>query len=209
MIVVIKKQRKIIENKHGGKKERIINHNMVKGHLLLWYDEYTNMTTDDLINYEIECIPRNHSKVICLNTGEIYESAAKAQDATNIDRHSICKCCKNKREYAGLTADNVPIVWMYYKDYVKMTENDIKNKLNIIFIPKKISVICLTTGEIFDSILSAENKYNAKTISLVCRNINSYSGVLSNGVKLKWMYLSDFKKLSKEEQEKLLKTERK
>ena len=66
-------------------------------------------------------------------------------------------------------------------------------------------VICITTGKIFESIAEAARYYkvNEYGISSCCRDRAKTAGKL-NGVPLKWMYLSDFKKLPQEEQEKIL-----
>lgn len=89
---------------------------------------------------------------------------------------------------------------MFYKDYIQISKDEIQEKLNVKYVPRTVKVVCTTTGEIFNSILSAENKYNAKTIDLVCRGINSYSGKLEDKTYLKWIYYSDFLLLSPDEQ---------
>ena len=188
------------KNVNGEMREHTATNRNVKGHYLLWYDEYLNMTNDDFLEYEINCIAKNQYKVVCLNDGEIYNSINKASIRTGVDKHNISECCQNKRPYAGLTDKNVPIVWVFYKDYIQMTTNEIQEKLNVKYVPRTVKVVCTTTGEIFNSILSAENKYNAKTIDLVCRGINSYSGKLEDNTCLKWIYYSDFLLLSPDEQ---------
>lgn len=192
------------KNVNGEMREYNVTNRNVKGHYLLWYDEYLNMTNDDFLEYDINCIPKNQYKVVCLNNGEIYNSTTKAEIETGIDRHKISECCQNKRSYAGLTDENIPIVWMFYQDYIKMSSSEIQEKLNVKYIPRTVKVVCTTTGEIFNSILSAENKYNAKTIDLVCRGINSYSGKLKDKTCLKWIYYSDFLLLSSDEQYEIL-----
>ena len=67
-------------------------------------------------------------KVICLNTGEIFESQKEAQQKKHIT--SISKCCNNKAKSAGKTGSGIPLVWMFYDDYLKAGEETIKNKLN-------------------------------------------------------------------------------
>ena len=67
-------------------------------------------------------------KVICLNTGEIFESQKEAQQKKHIT--SISKCCNNKAKSAGKTGSGIPLVWMFYDDYLKADEETIKNKLN-------------------------------------------------------------------------------
>ena len=61
---------------------------------------------------------------------------------------------------------------------------------------KKLSkkVICITTGEIFNSLKDASNYYNvAKSgISLCCRGIRKYTGRLSDETKFQWKYLENY-----------------
>ena len=55
----------------------------------------------------------------------------------------------------------------------------------------KKKVICITTGEKFDSITEASKKYNIKNradISKVCKGKRNYCGKL-NGKKLEWGYI--------------------
>ena len=54
-------------------------------------------------------------------------------------------------------------------------------------------VICITTGETFDSIKEASDHYNVAktTISLCCREMRKSAGKL-NGTPLKWKYLKDY-----------------
>lgn len=62
--------------------------------------------------------------------------------------------------------------------------------------PKSISIICLNTGEIFNCINDASEKYNCHhaDISRCCKGKRKSCGKLSDGTKLIWMYLDDFLK---------------
>ena len=76
-------------------------------------------------------------------------------------------------------------------------ENKTKEEMETI--GKKISeacskkVICITTGEIFNSIKKAGNYYNVakNTISFCCKKKYKSAGKL-NGVRLQWKYLEDY-----------------
>jgi len=62
-----------------------------------------------------------------------------------------------------------------------------------------IKVICLTTGEVFDSVLNASNKYNLKSnanISGCCKYHQKSAGKLPDGTPLKWMYYDEYIKLN-------------
>ena len=63
------------------------------------------------------------------------------------------------------------------------------------YAPDCIKIICLTTGEIFDSKKEASNKYNLKISNYIigCCNCNLESaGKLPDGTKLKWMYYDEY-----------------
>lgn len=60
--------------------------------------------------------------------------------------------------------------------------------------PQSTQVICITTGETFDYIKQAENKYNAFNIGACCKGKRKSAGTLPNGTPLKWMYYEDYLK---------------
>lgn len=59
----------------------------------------------------------------------------------------------------------------------------------------KHKVVCLTTGEVFDSIAEAEKYYSIKNISGCCiGQIKSAGKHPKTKEKLKWMYYEDYLK---------------
>ena len=152
-------------------------------------------------------------KVICLNTLEIFNSISEAGDKYG-NRRGICSCCKGKYNSSGTLEDCTPLVWRYYEDYLKMSDEEIEEAIQkalnnnkgernhftkVRFIGKDNkrakSIICLTTEKVFYSMGEAGRYYEMKSytdISLVCRGKRNYCGKLPDGTPLKWMYLSDF-----------------
>lgn len=57
--------------------------------------------------------------VICITTGEQFESAAQAGRDLNYTKSSINKCCRGNCKSAGKTPDGRKRVWMYLEDYEK------------------------------------------------------------------------------------------
>lgn len=55
-----------------------------------------------------------YKKVICLNTGVVYNSAKEAGDILGIKQDSIRKCCIKRLTHAG------EFQWEYYDDYLKI-----------------------------------------------------------------------------------------
>lgn len=53
-------------------------------------------------------------KVICLTTGEIFDSIVDAKNKYNVNRSSIPKCCEKERNYAGKLPDGTKLKWEYY-----------------------------------------------------------------------------------------------
>ena len=137
-------------------------------------------------------------KVYCFETDTIYDSVVKCAEKLNVNQEGIRRCCikicKSYQQYH----------FLYYDEYSSMSQSEIEDFLEWSHTnSSKVKIICLTTGEIFDSMVEGINKYNATKIGRCCKNQQKTSGVL-NGTPLKWMYLSDFEKLSREEREKIL-----
>ena len=61
---------------------------------------------------------KNRKKVICLTTGEIFDSLVEASTKYNIADGGLSNCCNDKTKSAGkhsITGEK--LVWMFYEDY--------------------------------------------------------------------------------------------
>ena len=82
------------------------------------------------------------------------------------------------------------------KDF--MTEAEWKEKLEKVTGKnnyRATSVICITTGKVFGTITEASKYYNIKGTAHLCqccKGERKSCGKLSDGTKLRWMYLKDF-----------------
>ena len=132
------------------------------------------------------------SKVVCLDTKEVYDCIKDAEEQNNIT--GISAVCRKIRYSAG------GLHWVYYSEYINMTDEDI-NK--IFEIDKQIKekakdvnkkkIICLTTNEIFFSVKEAREKYDCDShISDCLKGRRKYCGKLKDGTKLQWMYYEDY-----------------
>jgi len=65
-------------------------------------------------------------KIVCLNTKTIYDCGMVLGDRL---RKTIPAVCKGKRNSAGKGKNGNRLVWAYYGDYLKMTEEEIQNKI--------------------------------------------------------------------------------
>lgn len=134
-------------------------------------------------------------KVVLLNTLEIFDYIKEAGMKYNVAGGDISKCCKGKFKYIGLL-DGVKLVWVYYEDYLDMSEEEIISKIHMSqnhHCNKKI--ICNTTKEIFESIKDASLKYNIdhSGIAKACRRINGSVGKHPiTGEKLVWQYYDEY-----------------
>jgi len=69
----------------------------------------------------IKCISeKNKVKVVCLTTGEIFNSLKEASKKYNMySGSSISQCCKGKLKSTGKFPDGTKLTWMYYDEYIK------------------------------------------------------------------------------------------
>ena len=51
--------------------------------------------------HKCRILGKSVKKVICVTTGEIYNSIKEASEKLNIDNSSITKCCKGKQKTSG------------------------------------------------------------------------------------------------------------
>lgn len=109
----------------------------------------------------------NKTKVVCLNTLEIFNSIHEAGEKYNISYKNIQKNLQFKINSCGRLANGERIVWRYYSDFITMKPSKIKNELQKVNepwcgknCPNSKKVICLNTSKIFDSMNEAEKYYN-------------------------------------------------
>lgn len=138
--------------------------------------------------------------IICLNTNEVFKSIDEAEKAYNIN--GISAVCKRKHKYVT-DADGNQLMWMYYKDYLKKSQEEIESYIaNIKYSLKLYSVVCLNNLQEYDSAAIAATYCNLKTgssINQCCCGKNAYAGKGDNGELLVWRYKKDFDKMSNED----------
>jgi hypothetical protein len=147
----------------------------------------------------------NSIKVVCLNTMEIFESINLACEKYNITNKSgITKCCLGESLYCKIL-NNQRLTWRYYDDYLKLSQEEIKQ---ILFAPYEIKtnnklrrkIICLNNKDILLSLKSAGEKYNIKSHANIikCCNEEIKSCGNLNEEKLVWRYLDVYNKLTEQ-----------
>ena len=168
---------------------------------LVWryLKDFLKMTEEE-ISLAIKEADEFDFRVVCLNTKKIFESATKGAIEYNCDNASVSKCCKKQMKSAGKDKNGNKLIWRYYKDYINMTEEEIKevikeaegNEHTI-----KEMVICVTTNKIFDTALDGAKFYNMRSsggITYCCKGKRKSYGKLADGTKLVWRYYKDYLK---------------
>lgn len=142
-------------------------------------------------------------KIVCLNTREIFNTISEAADKYNTNTNflnlsrGIGFCCKGKYKYSGTDINTgEKLVWVYYEDYINMSEEDINKKLIIDENrgPSK-KVFCITTGMTFNNSREAAEYYKIKHpsyIRQVCNNKekSTYNGLDPNQ-RLEWKFVDE------------------
>jgi len=156
---------------------------LIKNQQLGWLEEYINSHTCG-----------NVIKVICLTTGEIFKSQTVAGEKYNISPSGISGCCdiNSINKSAGKHPDTGEyMVWMYYEDYILKNEMQIESILESV----QNKIICLTTGEVFNTQVDAFTKYNVNKSGICncCNNKAKYAGKhpITNE-PLVWQYYSEY-----------------
>lgn len=101
------------------------------------------------------------TKIICLETKQVFESIKDASKQMNINDTSIGKVCRGKRNTAG------GYTFKYFDVYE--AETNTKPKTTTIIEPKAVQ--CIETGQVFNSIAEAGRtlQIDASSIGKVCR----------------------------------------
>lgn len=142
-------------------------------------------------------------QIYCFENNKVYNTAKDCENDIKVPIRYIRRNCRKETN----TAHGYHLI--YFDDYNNLTEDDKKNYTNRYKGNKALSVICLTTNEIFHTIYIAEIKYgiNKGMVSHCCKSqppLSQHSGTLIDGTPLYWMYYSEFKQLTEEKQNNLL-----
>ena len=166
--------------------------------------EYPMLIKEKLINKEI----KKYGKIVCLNNNKVYNSITDCEYDLNINKQDIIDAClgnRNRKKAKGY-------VFSLYEDYLKLTDEDIINKIKLSKLrgASKDIIVCLNTKEEFNSSIETikiTNKLKyVDTILECCKGIRTYGGEhIKTTEKLVWRYFSDYEKLSDNEIDYLIK----
>lgn len=65
----------------------------------------------------------NFKRVVCVNTGEVFNSCSEADRKKGFTRGDVAKVCRNERNSRGKDEYGKPLKWMFYDDYLEMVNN--------------------------------------------------------------------------------------
>ena len=71
---------------------------------------------DDVLEKDIAEELREDERVICLNTGVIYDDYKHASKESGINAGAIKRCCNSTTKSAGKDEEGNKLVWKYFKD---------------------------------------------------------------------------------------------
>lgn len=98
--------------------------NTVKGHHLFWFDEYKNMTEEE-ISSVVNRENKGYKKVICLTTNKVFNTIVDGGREYNMNSpKNIGATCQGKTKSAGKLLDGTPLKWMYYEDFLKLSQEE-------------------------------------------------------------------------------------
>ena len=94
----------------------------IKGKHLVWLDEWESWNNKQKEEWKKWAFnsKTGKKKVICLETGVVYESIANAENITKINGSTISSCCIGRYKSAGKLEDGTKLHWMYYDEYLKI-----------------------------------------------------------------------------------------
>lgn len=137
-------------------------------------------------------------RIICLNTKEEYETENSASEKLCVSVASVIRSCKEKITISK----NSNLVLSYIEDYNTFSEERIKEIIKHAIDKRKEAkkaniknrVVCLNTGEIFNSTKDAVKKYGGDYSYLLkcCKGLVQSSGKNEKGEKLYWKFEKDY-----------------
>lgn len=168
----------------------------IHGNEIWFYEEDVNKIGIEKINkIAEEMMQKRDRRVICLETKEVFKNSKEAQKKYSITADGCISSCCTGNDPNRLTAGGLH--WMYYKDYLKATPEEIQKKLNTKQGQKASkAVIKLETLEVYPSIedASAKTGMSSKTIRYSCTGKRMTQP--KNG---HWMFKKDYDKSTPEE----------
>lgn len=130
----------------------------------------------------------------------IYGSVSECADVYGVHKDSMRMWLRGTR---AMPQEFIDMGLNYLNEDLRIDEFKVQKK----FGKRSRKVICLNTGEVFESILLAKEKYNAFNIAICCKGkVKSAGKHPTTGEALRWMYYEEYLLENKEEDDVLCKT---
>lgn len=128
-------------------------------------------------------------KIICLNNMEVFDSIADASKALNVSRAGIEQVVAGKNSYVKEDNDTL-YQFEYYEEGKIYSFEEAKENIRI----KTRSVVCVNTGEVFEDVGKASDKYKLSRHSILrcCNKNRNFYGRLENGDWIVWRFLEEY-----------------
>lgn len=132
----------------------------------------------------LEAIAR---KVICINTGKVYESIAEASRELDVNYDNIHQVCCGNNNSVKLQ-DEKYYQFAYYEEGKKYELKELRN------IKESKRVVCVNTGEVFESTRDASSKIGVQQshISQCCNGKRRFAGRMQSGDWIVWEFESKY-----------------
>lgn len=113
-----------------------------RAYVFMYYDEYRNMSDKEIEDKIYDCTIRRYQhcqrkdvSYVCLNTLEIFDNIFEAAIKYNVKASNIKACCAHRHKWCGrLTGQK--LIWVYYSEYIKLSERDINDRIHDINLPR-------------------------------------------------------------------------
>lgn len=163
-------------------KQSIAGNHPETGERMIWqyYDEWLAAPKKHIIDYTKT---ESEKRVVCIETGIIYNNMVEAAKSINVKRSCISSVCRGKQRTSG------GYHWAYYDDYIKDPDKYNKLKHNNCNKPnnKPKRVLCVETNVIYNSITEAANSVGVYRTNVggACRGEQKTAGGYH------WKYIND------------------
>lgn len=174
-------------------------------HSLYGFSNNTKFQFEEWFGKTLELLPFNNNvaprrKVFCYETNKTYDCALECSKDIKSLKSEVYDCCNHKQH----SLKGKHFFWL--DEYEKMTKEEVDSFINYKYRTNNKGVICVTYGDVFESITSASRFYHIadRGIIFCCKGKFNVYGRSSDGTKLQWMYYEDFVQLPLNEQIKIL-----
>lgn len=166
----------------------------------LFYEDYEKLSDKDIEKFLSDKLKYEMTNdvfgkpVVCITTGEQFMTAMDASRKYNVADNGIRFCCQGRLNTSGRSEDGTPLRWVYWEDYIKMTNDEIAA---IIHSEKSRikKVVCLNTKVVFNSATIAGKWCGVGKNSIrrsALKERASGGRHPETGEKLQWLYYEDY-----------------